>query len=897
MTEILARLATALADRYRIERELGQGGMATVYLAQDLRHDRKVALKVLKPELAAVLGAERFVVEIKTTAALQHPHILPLYDSGSAAAREDGGTEFLFYVMPYIEGETLRDKLNRETQLGIEEAVRIASDVAGALDYAHRHGVIHRDIKPENILLHEGRPMVADFGIALAVSAAAGGRMTETGLSLGTPHYMSPEQATAEKEITSRSDVYSLGSVLYEMLAGQPPHLGGSAQQVIMKIIAEDARPVGTLRKSVPPNVAAAVAKALEKLPADRFDSAKAFGDALADARFTTAALAEAARTPAIAARRSLTIGLGAALVTMTLVAAWALTHPPPPVPVIRYGLALPPEQAPVDGGYAMATSDGSRIVYAGPSAQAGTWQLWVKARDRLAPTPLAGTDGATAAAVAPDDAWIAVVQSGVLRKLPMTGGAFITLAEGVANVQGSVAWLDNGSMLYVARDPFRIVSIPDGGGSPTTLWSSDSLTPSYLTPLPGGRGALFQACPAPCSRSDVWALDLRAGSGHPVVPDARAAYYVATRHLVYVRNDQTVLAAPFDLASLETRGAPVAVLDSVSFEGSVYPYFSVSASGTVVMRVGEDPTSGPFTLVWVDRAGRETPVDSAWTFRVTQFAGNYGWSLSPDGTRLAIGLNSPEGDDIWIKPLPRGPASRITYGAGSEARPRWRADGRSVTFVSTSGLFQRRADGTGADSLLWQGLIDEGIVSPDGRWLVFRRGATSSAAGGRDILGTRPGVDSVPVPLVVSAYDEMAIALSPDGRWLAYQSDETGRVEVYVRPFPNTGDGKVQVSSNGGTGPVWARNGRELFYLGFDRLMMAVPVTTSPALRLGEPRALFRLPEPLAHLDALYYAPWDVAPDGRFLMARSADTERRAIAPLIVVENWLEELKAKAPR
>src|SRR5215212_6598747 len=203
-----ARLGAALADRYRIERELGTGGMATVYLAQDLRHDRKVALKVLKPELAAVLGAERFVQEIRTTAALQHPHILPLFDSGEArhpdASGASGGSAFLYYVMPFIDGETLRAKLDRETQLGIDEAVKIARDVADALEYAHRHGVIHRDIKPENILLHDGRPMVADFGIALAVSAAAGGRMTETGLSLGTPHYMSPEQATAEKDLTNR---------------------------------------------------------------------------------------------------------------------------------------------------------------------------------------------------------------------------------------------------------------------------------------------------------------------------------------------------------------------------------------------------------------------------------------------------------------------------------------------------------------------------------------------------------------------------------------------------------------------------------------------------------------------------------------------------------------------
>jgi len=280
LTSDAARLSAALAGRYRIERELGTGGRATVYLAADLRHDRKVAIKVLKPELAAVLGAERFLVEIKTTAALQHPHILPLFDSGSA----DG---FLFYVMPYVEGETIREKLNRETQFGIDESVRVAREVADALDYAHRHGVIHRDIKPENVLLHDGRAIVMDFGIALALSAAGGGRMTETGLSLGTPHYMSPEQATAEKDLTPRSDIYSLASVLYEMLSGQPPHVGGSAQQVIMKIITEPAATVATHRKSVPPNVAAAVARALEKLPADRFDTARAFGDALVNPSFT----------------------------------------------------------------------------------------------------------------------------------------------------------------------------------------------------------------------------------------------------------------------------------------------------------------------------------------------------------------------------------------------------------------------------------------------------------------------------------------------------------------------------------------------------------------------------------------------------------------------------------
>ena len=237
MPELLSRLQGALADRYRIERELGAGGMATVYLAQDLRHDRKVALKVLRPELAAVIGAERFLAEIKITANLQHPHILPLFDSGEA----DG---CLFYVMPFVEGESLRDRLNREKQLPVADAVRIATEVACALDYAHRHGVIHRDIKPENILLHDGRALVADFGIALAASKAGGSRMTETGMSLGTPHYMSPEQAMGEREITARSDVYALGAVLYEMLTGEPPFTGSTAQAIVARVLTESPRPM-----------------------------------------------------------------------------------------------------------------------------------------------------------------------------------------------------------------------------------------------------------------------------------------------------------------------------------------------------------------------------------------------------------------------------------------------------------------------------------------------------------------------------------------------------------------------------------------------------------------------------------------------------------------------------
>jgi serine/threonine-protein kinase len=394
MTEVTERLSAALADRYRIVRLIGEGGMASVFLAEDLKHDRMVALKVLRPELAAVLGADRFVQEIKTTARLQHPHILPLYDSGSTTAAKGGGTEFLYYVMPYIQGETLRQKLDRELQLGVDDAVNITTAVADALQYAHDQGVIHRDIKPENILLHNGRAIVADFGIALAVSAAAGGRMTGTGLSLGTPHYMSPEQATADKHITNRSDIYSLGSVMYEMLTGEPPHTGASVQAIILKIVSDEVRPVREVRRAVPPHVAAAVAKAVEKLPADRFESAKAFAEALHNPAFASSGATLAPiRTAGLRSRRRVVPIVSALAVVIAALGAWGWLRPAPAVHVARYPITLGTSGA-LDGiAFRVETAlspDGSSLVFRSPLS--GPGQLYVKHRDEVTARPLAGT-------------------------------------------------------------------------------------------------------------------------------------------------------------------------------------------------------------------------------------------------------------------------------------------------------------------------------------------------------------------------------------------------------------------------------------------------------------------------------------------------------------------------
>ena len=890
MSDALPRLAAALADKYRIERELGQGGMATVYLAQDLKHDRKVALKVLKPELAAVIGAERFVVEIKTTAALQHPHILPLFDSGTA----DG---FLYYVMPFIDGETLRAKLDRETQLGIDEAVRITVAVADALDYAHRHGVIHRDIKPENILLHDGRPMVADFGIALALSAAAGGRMTETGMSLGTPHYMSPEQATAEKLITARSDIYSLGSVLYEMLTGNPPHVGASAQQIIMKIVTEEAAPVTKLRKSVPQNVVAAVAKSLEKLPADRFSTAKEFGDALSTPGYTRPMTGfAAAGSPAAGRWRQLAMALGAVTIVSIGLALWGWRRAEAPRPVMRYGLAFPDSQVP-RGTFALSP-DGARLVYEGPGDSLGS-QLWVKERDRYEATPLAGTANAENVVLSPDGKWVLFVQNSQLKKMPVAGGVATVLADSVQSA--GEAWLDDGTIIYSSRS-FKLMRVSEAGGAAAVVWKSDTANrfDALATALPGSRGVLFTECTPGCLTADLWVLDLKSGRAKRLLPGSLRGWYLPTGDLVYVGRDGTMFAARFDLKALEVQGTPVPVLNDIALVVGIVPLVTVSANGTLVMRGGLNVGSQPFhRLAWMDRTGAVTPVDTNWTFQLTQGGGNPGWALSPDGARLAIGLRTSSGDDIWIKQLPTGPLSRLTFDSTDEQRPRWTADGRSVTYTKRdSTLRQRRADGTGVGEtvLVLPGTINEGRWSPDGKWLLARTGGAIGRSGDRDIVGIRPGVDSAPIPLAADpGYDESAPMLSPDGKWLAYQSGETGRTEVYVRPFPNTDGGKWQVSVDGGQAPLWAHTGRELFFVDGARNMVTVPVTAGASFQPGQPQILFRLEDDMYLGNPEYYTPFDISPDDqRFIMARLVRAADEGKPTFQLVENWFEELKAK---
>ncbi len=911
MSEITERLKVAIADRYVIERELGQGGMATVYLAHDVKHDRKVALKVLRPELAAVIGAERFLGEIKVTANLQHPHILPLHDSGEA----DG---FLFYVMPYVEGDTLRDKLDREKQLDIAEAIEITRSVASALDYAHRQGVIHRDIKPENVLLHDGQALIADFGIALAVSHASGTRLTETGLSIGTPHYMSPEQAMGDRELDARSDIYSLGAMLFEMLAGEPPYTGNSAQAIVAKVITEKAPPVTATRDTVPGHVAAAVGKALAKMPADRFKTAAALAEALANPGFTLSAGTSAVESPvrpqaAPVWRRT---GVAAAFALVLALALWGWLRPEPAPAVARYGLAFAPGQEPNDAynaSFALAP-DGSWFVYNGP-AESGS-QLWIKRRDRFEAFPVPGTEArraASAPTVSPDGEWIIFTADGQLRKVPRGGGSAITVADSVQESNIGIAWLDDGTVVY--RDESdRLRRVPDVGGVSAVVWSSpegETQIPRRPSPLPGARGVLLGWCPATgCTDQNVAVLDFESGELRVLFPDATQAWYTATGHIVYVRPDGGVFAAPFDLGALEVTGPPVPVLEGVQSPAGLMPDFALSPSGTMLMVAGPAGGERGFLVepVWVSRDGAVAELDPEFQFSLLA---NVGWSLSPDGRRLVFNSAGDGGGDVWIKELDRGPLSRLTTDPAPDYRPRWAPDGRYVSFISErSGkpaVWRRRADGTQPAELVFEqegpavgsGIdtrIYEALWSRDGAWMVLRIGGTDGA---RDVWAQRVGVDSMPTRLLASDFDENGVALSPDGRWLAYQSDESGRNEIYVRPFPDIAAGKWTVSLGGGSRPLWSHSGRELFYVDGDNENMVVAqirTAGSGEFAVDERLTLFSVD---GYSLSANYTPFDIdSADERFLMVRRAGSGDDALpSVMILVENWHEELKEKVGR
>ena len=869
------QLNTALAGRYAIDHLVGEGGMATVYVARDVRHNRKVALKVLKPDLGAIVGVDRFLAEIQVTANLQHPNLLPLFDSGAADS-------LLFYVMPFVEGESLRARLDREKQLPVDDAIRIATAIASALDYAHRQGVIHRDLKPENILLHDGNPLVADFGIALAVSNAGGSRITQTGLSLGTPMYMSPEQATGDRAIDARTDVYSLGAVTYEMLTGEPPHTGSTSQAIIARVLTERPRSIRASRASVPAHVEATVEKALEKLPADRWPTAREFSEALSGARAVLAAPTDVARPaaapPAAPASRRVRVREVVAWILAAsgiAAAAYLVTrHEPAPVPA-RLIAELPDSVRVLPASpftHVAISRDGRRLAVVGV-AGSGVTMIYARGLDDPVFTPVRGSEGAGSVALTPDGEWVAfTVRPGRSFKLPISGGT----PQLVADSATYPSWGESGEIVF--RDLGAVMIAPADGTKPRRLAmldSSDAGGDDAPSLLPGGRDVLASQSAGGAGRKLVL---VSTSDGHVTdlnMPGFGGTY--ASGRVVFSRPLGMVFSAPFSLRKRAFTGPATLLLQGVgvAFNSSE---IAVAGNGTLVYIAGSAVTLR--SLVAVDRQGIEQPLS-----REDRLFGEP--RVSPDGRHIAmrIGESSDVGD-VWIYDVGAGSLTPLTTDKQS-LRPEWSRDGsRIITLdnVSSDSVFvqSRPWDGNGGVRTLQRGsatarAIYTASIGPPHAWSAFR--LNNTVVGDIWIAPT----DSLQAlrPFVATPAAELMPRVSPDGRLLAYSSNKSGRMEVYLRPLPGPGP-EVPVSIDGGAEPVWSSDGTSLFYRGPSRMMVAM-VAERPAPVVTKRDSLF-----VDHWDhSASHGAYDVFPDGkRFVMTRTAATGSER-PRLVVVVNW----------
>jgi len=852
--------------------------MATVFLARDIRHDRRVAIKVLREDVAERMGAERFLREIRTTATLNHPHIVPLHDSGEA----DG---IVYYVMPFVDGESLRDRLDREGQLPVADAVRIASDVASALDYAHRHGFVHRDVKPANILLHESRALVADFGIALALDGSRGDlRLTESGMGIGTPQYMSPEQAMGEKHVTSRTDIFALGSILYEMLAGEPPFTGETAQTIVAKMMTMSPVPIRDLRPTVPPQVAAAIDGALQKVAADRFGTAAEFAEAL---ERRDGEVASAAEGRARHRRRPVwLVAAGALVIAVAAGSGAVIARSLAPVrandaTVVRAVVPLARDQLLYIQGYPLDISrDGKYLVYVGDDS--GKSQLFLRPLADTIAQVIPGTAGASTPFLSPDGAWIAFFADDKLRKVPRGGGAPIDVATTPAPEIGAT-WGTDGNLLYSLGDSalYRVRS--DGTGAAVIV--AEPRLPSRRRAL----GALKWPALLPdnaraivTTDSGVGVMDLASGDVRIVIR-GRQARYLPTRQLLFDDNEGRVRVVGFDLERAVVKGASVPVFEAFRGPGGGAGYFTVSDNGTLVYMPGGFQRA----LVRVNRYGQETPINAE--PRGYRFP-----RVSPDGRSIAVTVD-PRPSSIWVVDASTGQAIPLTRDRVHSIAAVWSPDGTRIAFHNYANYAH-----PSSTQIVWMsaqpGAELHRVFAPGAEKRVGDIGVdqwTSTAGFVGYQLAAKPGQvradivqfglgDSAVTSLVTSPADDRAPTLSPDGKWLAYTSTVSGANEVYVRPFPQDGP-SLRVSSRGGTDPMWSRDGAELVYRSGPRIMSAAHDRRSKSSPFAAPQLLFT-----GTFDFSQERNWAMNPDGSFIMIRADPTTGRQLR---VVFNWFDEL------
>ena len=871
---------------YEIVAQIGAGGMGEVYRARDSKLGRDVAIKVLPEAFARDADRmARFQREAKVLASLNHPNIASIY-----GLEDSGATHAL--VMELVEGPTLADRI-KEGPIPIDEALRIVKQICEALEYAHERGIVHRDLKPANVkVTADDAVKILDFGLAKALEGDAASldmstsptisRMaTMQGVLLGTAAYMSPEQAKA-KPVDRRADIWAFGCVLYEMLTGKQTFTGETVTDTLAAVIRAEPD-WSQLPSATPMRVRVLLQRCLQKDPKQRLrdigDARISLDEILSGATEGTPSLATVER-PLQRKWLWLVTGLAGVLIVAAVAgfAGWSL-KPVPPRPVTRTVILLPPgEQLASLSEPALALSpDGSELAYVATTQDGTVQQIHLRAMESGEARPVSGTEGAVGPFFSPDGQWLGFFANGKLKKIPITGGVAQTLAD--APVPEGASWSSRGIIAFTpVFGPIQDVSEAGGTPRPWTHVAQGESVHGWPEFLPGNKAVVFQA------GSNV-AVQLEGASEQRNLiqgQEGTMPRYVSSGHLIYAQAG-TLMAVPFDPQRLEVKGAPVSVVQNV-LRGPTpgATQYSVSNTGSLVYVSGSAQVLAS-KLVWVSRNGAEQPLAAP--------AKDYGYPrLSPDGHRVTV----VSGSQVWLYDLARDTLTRFTFEGTMNVYPTWTPDGKRIAFTSDKGgpqnIYWQMADGSGGLERLTtsQNLQAPVSWSPNGELLAFLELSPTTAA---DIWVLRLS-DRKAQPFLQTPAYEGAPQFSPDGHWMAYASDESGRREIYVQPYPGPG-GKWQISTDGGNEPVWNRGGRELFYRNGDK-MMAVDVTTQPGFSAGKPKMLF---EGRYALSTATIPNYDDSPDGqRFLMLKPVQQEQAAPMQINVVLNWTEELKRLVP-
>jgi eukaryotic-like serine/threonine-protein kinase len=878
---------------YEIQSPLGAGGMGEVYRARDTRLSRTVAVKILPAHLSQDAEArDRFDREAQAISSLSHPNICHLYDVGN-----ENGISYL--VMEYVEGETLANRL-RKGPLPLDQVLKVGAEICEGLEKAHRSGVVHRDLKPSNIMLAKSGAKLMDFGLAKATVAvvAAGSSsdslatmsqpLTAKGTIVGTFQYMSPEQVEG-KNADTRSDIFSLGAVLYEMVTGKRAFEGKTTASTMAAILASDPPPISAVQPMSSVILERLIKSCLAKDPDERLQTAH---DVKLQLKWVSdAPLSLGVPVGSIRAARFWMTATFVLLVAITLITAAyfmgsrKLQHGSAKRAVIRLSGTAPlalARLAPLGiGRTSFALSpNGTNLVYVADLG--GTSQLYLRPLDQLEATPVPGTQGAYGPFFSPDGGWVGFFAENKLKKVSLQGGDPVVLCEARTPHGGS--WGPDDTIVFSDQEGSKLVQVPASGGrartvpirrNETLLLGPHGLT--FYSPqiLPGGKWVLVSIpIGANWDFARIAALSLETGELDFLINGGTSPHFVATGHLVFTRG-KTLMAAPFDVARRKVTGAAVTVLDGVKTEAWGAAQFAVSDEGTLIYLPGSAGWMGK--LVSVDRRGVATPLPLAvQAYGVLKF--------SPDGQRLAVEIGGAT-DDVWVYESAREAFTRLTT-EGANSHPTWNPDGKRVTFGSfrdgTFSIAQKFADGSGTEERLLTSKYSSlpGSWSPDGSVLAF----SGSTPTDDDVWILPMKGDRTPQPFLQTHFAEWGPGFSPDGHWIAYTSDESGRSEVYVRPYPGPG-GKWQISTEGGEEPRWSRTG-ELFYRNATK-WMAVRVQTSPAFSAEKPKVMFE-----GNYINVMGIEYDVAPDGKHFVMIQANEPKSPPTEFNVVLNWFSELQ-----